>query len=103
MGYWCNFINDDNVKKEILNLVSGYAKIAILTNTDQRTNVIDLKKDLKEGVFADVGKLIKLEEIKRAYNDEMIEVSWEGYKLSARAEPAISTKELAKNKLFRKN
>lgn len=99
-----NEIVDENfIKKGIFDIVRGYSKIAILSNTDQRNCVLDLVKRINEGKYNGAGKQIRKEAIIHAYNDEGIMVDWEGVCAVVYVSLQLSKKNLSKKQVSRKN
>lgn len=98
-----NLVDADYVQKGIFDIVSLHARISILSNSDQRAFAIDFINRVRDGAFKEAGKEIRLDALIRTYNEEGIDIKWDGITLKAHPQPELSKRDFSKCKLFRKN
>ena len=98
-----DLVDDDFIQKGLFDIVSGYSKLSILTDTDQTQHVINLDNDIRNGVYKDAGKEIRQDALVATFNEEGVSIEWDGMSVKVGPEPTIVKKPFSKSKLVRKN
>ena len=73
-----DLVDDDFIQKGLFDIVSRYAKLSVLTDTDQTQHVINLDNDIRNGVYKDAGKEIRQDALVATFNEEGVDIYWDG-------------------------